>query len=541
MGMPETQGTTGPSLLLIEGGITLIAIAIALCWPRAGNGIFRNIERAFSALARRRTLSVVTVGLAAGGLRLLMLPVVPIPKPFIEDDFSFMLAADTFASGRLTNPTHPMWVHFESFHITQKPSYMSMYFPAQGLLMAAGKLIAGHPWFGIWFSASLMCALICWMLQAWLPPGWALLGGMLAVLRLGLFSYWMNTYTGGAVAAIGGALILGALPRIRRAFRTRDFLWMALGMAILANSRPYEGLLVCVPAVAALCWWFSKEPHPAWSLLMRRIAPSAALLIATLAFMGYYDYRVFGNVLTPPYKVDRDTYASAPHFWWQSARPEPVYRHKVIRDLYQHWELDWYKKSRSFTGFVQMNVLKLAWAESFFLTFALLIPIVMLPRALRDRRIRFLAIAGGVFAGGLAIETWLIPQYVSPFTAGLYALLIQSMRHLRAWRPSGQPSGVFLVRAIPAMCVLLALARVYAGPLHLRLARDTFSTEAWFGTRPLGLARANILAQLESLPGDQLVLVRYSSKHNVVDDWVYNSPDIDASKVVWAQRDGPGQ
>jgi hypothetical protein len=130
------------------------------------------------------------------------------------DDFSFLLAADTFAHGRLTNPTPAMWTHFESFHITMQPTYMSMYFPGQGLLLAAGKLLFGNPWFAVLMCSALMCAAICWMLQAWLPPGWALLGGILAMLRLGLFSYWVNTYTGGAlITALGGALVLGALPR----------------------------------------------------------------------------------------------------------------------------------------------------------------------------------------------------------------------------------------------------------------------------------------------------------------------------------------
>jgi hypothetical protein len=414
-----------------------------------------------------------------------------------------------------------------------------MYFPAQGMVLAAGKLLAGHPWWGVWASVGLMCAAICWALQGWLPPRWAFFGGMLAVLRLGLFSYWMNTYTGGAVAALGGALVFGALPRIRRNFRTRDFFWLALGMALLANSRPYEGLLVSIPSLAVLCWWFVKKPHPPALILVRRMAPAGALLILTVAFIAYYNHRVFGNAFTPSYAVNRQTYASAPHFIWQSPRPEPVYRHKVLRDFYSGWELKGFLESRTPSGFVKNGVIKTIWAELFFLSFTLLAPLIMLPRVLRDRRVRVLVIAGVVFAGGLGIETWFLPQYAAPFTAPFFAILVQCMRHLRVWRPYGRPSGLFLVRAIPTICVVLASLRLFAPELKLRLAPDRWSSQSWYGTKPIGVSRAHILSQLENRPGGQLAIVRYAPDHDPFEEWVYNAADIDDSKVIWAREMDP--
>jgi len=174
---------TSTSLLLIEGGLTAILFAVAFVLPRLGSSLFTRIEQAFARIARRKRLSVLLIGSSVLVLRLAILPLCPIPLPFVQDDFSFLLAANTFVLGRLTNPTPLMWLHFESIQITMQPTYMSMYFPAQGLILAAGKVLFGHPWFGLLIVNTLFCAALCWMLQAWLPPTWALLGGIIAGLR----------------------------------------------------------------------------------------------------------------------------------------------------------------------------------------------------------------------------------------------------------------------------------------------------------------------------------------------------------------------
>jgi len=459
-------------------------------------------------IAGRKLLAVLVVGMAPLVLRILLLPVLPIPTPRVHDEFSYLLAADTFSHGRVVNPTHPLWVHFESMHVLVRPVYASIFPIAQGLVMAAAKVFGGHPWIGVWLSMGLMCAALCWMLQGWVPPGWALLGGVMAAARFGAFSYWMNSYFGGAMAAIGGALVLGALPRVFRHRRGRDVASLAVGVAILANSRPYEGFVFSLLAGIALSLWIWRTRPP-----LRILAPAVVILGITAASMGYYFSRFSGNPLLLPYSLYRNNFTMAPHFIWQRPRPEPIYQHRVTRHFYAGLEMGVYadaRADRSPHGLLD----KAASYWRFYLGPVLTLPLLLtLPWLWKRRRTRYLLLAGGLFSLALAVEVWHAPHYAAPATGLALLLVVESLRYLRT-------RSVWIAYLVVLGCIVF--------PVH------TAYQDAGHGER-----RAMIQKKLEATGGRHLAIVRYTLRHDPGDEWVYNGADIDGSAVVWAREMDP--
>ena len=487
----------------------------------------RRIDLGFGRLARRRSLSIAVVAAGAfilsAGLSLL----VSFPKPSVHDEFSYLLAADTFAHGRLTNPTHPMWVHFESMHIIQQPTYASKYPPAHGLLLAVGKLIGGHPIVGAWLGAALGCGAICWMLMGWIAPRWALLGGIIAVLHPLILS-WSQSYWGGAVAMTGGALVVGGFRRLVRSPRTRDAVVMGIGMAVLANSRPYEGFVLCLVLMISLLFWMRNKDSPGSRVWLRSVLlPLAIVLTVTGAWMSYYNWRVTGNALRMPYMVHEATYAVAPSFLWQSRRPEPVYRHKELRDFHVGWELPFYEEQRSLSGLVFWGVVKvLVVLLALFQAVGLVIPMVTLSMVSEGNRwMRILLICCGIFIAGLLPETFTQPHYSAPIVGVIILISMQSMRYLRLWRWRGIYAGRLLVFASVLLCVA-SFVVFWRGAV----AEAKPSGQGW------GHQRARILRQLEQDGDRHLIIVRYDVKHSSHNEWVYNDADIDSSKVVWARE-----
>jgi hypothetical protein len=485
--------------------------------------------RAFAKLAHRRKTAVAVVFFAALGLRAALLPLLPVPHPEVTDEFSQLLLADTLTHGRLSNPTHPMWVHFESIHIIQKPTYNSDYFPGPAAILALGML-AGHPWIAVWVLCAAMCAALCWMLQAWVPPAWALFGALLAVVRFDIASYWINSYYGGCLAALGGALVLGAYPRfVKKPSFSLSFA-LALGVIAIGYTRPFEGLGVSLPVVVALGVAFRKRLRVYWMCV-----PAAALVLAAIGALLVYSKAVTGDALRTPYAANQSAYGWPLGLPWFHARDVKLQHVEMQR--YYDYEREAHDRNSSLLGELKYSTQKAQTLWRFYFGPALSIPLVMLPAVWRSRRLRFLFLTAGCTLLLALMQFVSLPHYAAPAAACFLALLVECMRRLHRVRRNGRPIGLQLMLAAPAIMLVILAVRIGLDKFHLPFTQAN-NFESWCCVQPGNQGKARILAMLEKTGGKHLVIVKPKNDPNNFLQWIYNAADIDASPVVWARDMG---
>jgi hypothetical protein len=526
----------------IEAILACLLLLISLAAPESGGQHFARVENAIRRLARRPRAAALSVVAGVIIARMLLVPLVPVPAPVVHDEFSYLLAGETFASGRITNRPHSFWQHFESVHILQQPTYMSMYQPGQGLFLAVGIRTTGLAWAGVVLSMALLCGALLWALQGWFPSQWALAVTLIAVVRWGLVSYWMNSYWGGAVPALGGALIFGSIPRLARHARIRDITALGLGLALLANTRPYEGLIVSlVSVVVLLCWakQTSRLSHLAGSSKLAAMAAIAVLIIGGIAL---YNTMVVKSPFLLPYVKDRQEYAIAPLFIWaQLRRTEPKYNSASLRRVYLD-EVKRYHSARAKFGIPEVfRKLKNIWIFFFgpllsmpFVSFLVLRHAGAQPDWQRKRR--YVSVILLVTLAALFQAVFFFPHYAAPAFPAFLAMILLGMRELRQFEWRGRPAGLFLSRAIPVGCVLMAAIPASAHALGWRLS--PWPLQWALGTLP-EVHSPHVELSVLADGKKALVFVEYGPDHDVGYEWVYNAANIDQEPIVWAREISP--
>lgn len=512
--------------------LTGLVLLLAFLAPNAGRGAFGRIEGQAAALAHSRWGQVFAVGALALIARAAFLPWLGPPVPITHDEHSFVLQAQTFLAGRLANPTPALWEHFEGIHINVFPSYASMYFPGRGLPLAAGML-AGHPWIGVWLSSILMCMAAVWMLQGWVSRPLALLGGVLVVLRIGVFSYWVNSYWGGAFTALGGMLVVGAVPRVLRAPGWRSGIPLGLGAAILLTTRPFEGALLCLPlGLFMLVAMLRAKGFPFGRLAARVALPVVALTALGGGSVLAYNQATTGDPLTAAYDLNRQTYAITPAFLTAS-RPEGLQRGPAYFREFYKWEDIPYARRVAPSQIVRGVVAKFYYSLNFYVGILLAAPFLAGLWAARKEYVLIGTLAA--FFAGFCFATWNFPHYTAPIYAIVLVILMKGFGWLQTWRPRGRESGLFLTRALPAASLaVLAIpaASVISG--WPALASNSSSMPCCALAR--STTRSTITARLQAAPGRDIVMVASDVRHPVHDAILYNDPDIGAADIIWAHK-----
>ena len=494
---------------LIELALAALLLALALAW--------RPWWEPYAArLAQKPAWCMLLLGALPVALRLLLLPHHPAPVPDIYDEFSHLLVADTLRHFRLANPAHPFHRFFETFFVLQEPTYSSIYPVGQGAALALGWMIFGTPWAGVAIPVAALCALCYWMLRGWTTPGWALAGGLLAVMEFGPLNQWMNSYWGGALPAAAGCLVFGALPRLRRGGGLRDAALLGAGLAIHLLTRPYESVFLVLCVIPYLL--------PAWRSVTKPLLATALVVLPAIGLTLLQNKQVTGSWTTLPYALSQYQYGVPAALTFQ-ANPAPH------RELTREQELD-YKMQLSFRGergeTLGSYLLRLAYRIRYYRFFFIPPLYLALPFffvALREPRFIWVMVCPLIVALGVNFFPAFQYHYMAGVTCLFVLVSVIGLQQLSRFS------------ALAARIILLLCIAQFA----LEYGLHVFSNDSWSLALRNPERRVFIGNQLARAPGKQLVFVRYWPRHIFQDEWVYNAADIDGARVVWARDLGAAE
>ncbi len=514
--------------------LVLVAAILAFRLPDAGAWLFAGLERRLDAIASRPAQALMLLAGLAIGARALALPLTGLPAPMVADETSAMLQAETYARGAWANPG-TLTPDFEAVFVNLSPTYASMYPVFRAAPLALGLAAGLNAWFGVWATMVALILATWWMLRAWVSPRLALVGGLLVVVRFGLFSYWVNSYWGGAFTALGGVLLLGGYKRLAGRPTLSAGAAVGLGAMILMTSRPFEGLLFAAPFGVALLARFARAaPAARGPLLAAGLA--AGLFVGAGAVVTVLDDRgVTGDWREAPYTLYRETTAETPPFLFEAPSRRAHARYYLTQASLNQEKAP-FERGRSLLGWLGGLWTRVANAWNFYVGVALTLPFLIGAPRLGREPVALAAV--GVLGLGLAAETWNFAHYDAPAFGVFVLAIVLGLERLRRWRPWARPVGLALGRWLPLVLALglwLPLAYAAAGVGSGSFENDTASAAC------CAIRQDSIHQSVERLldrSGDRgLIRVAGAPGAPITQIFMFNHADPGRARDIWVNAD----
>ncbi|MCH8828184.1 MAG: hypothetical protein IID45_01260 [Planctomycetes bacterium] len=231
--------------------------------------------------------------------------------PAYHDEFSYLLQAKTFLTGRLSFPSHKTMPQlFDQLHVVNEGRYASRYFPATGAWLAP-FVAAGHPYWGQWMAGALAAMFIFAAGRELAGNGVGFAAGMLTAISPGM-AIFSNLLLSHHTAMLGLSIFLFAMLRM---LRTRHWLpalvaGCALTFAMLA--RPMTAAGFALPFGVCFVVWLFRAGRPStgseWRFRITRLAAMGTPMLAGFVVLMIFNKNITGNTLQTPYSLFTDTY-----------------------------------------------------------------------------------------------------------------------------------------------------------------------------------------------------------------------------------------
>lgn len=510
-------------------GLRVLTLLLDFESTHRGGARFRDLF-----LSLETALFTLKAGLLVFGFGWLGVSLWGYPEPNIHDEFAYLFQAKIFLGGQLSVAEPTGKDLLEGFHLLRENGrWFAKGPPAQPLMLMVGYLL-GRPIYGVWLMTLAMSVSLFLVLRAMefrlgvrSSRPWIFSTSALLILLFQSDLIW--TYWGGAfAAAFGLLLLLGVLvstmdghlestqggklsnSMIRRynGDQIESLCLIVVSSAGLFLSRPFEGTLFIL--LASLWWARSRST---------RLQLAIGFGIGAFALLTY-QYLLLGR----PFSFAQTLYAKRfgdPLWFWDSEPSAPGIAIAEFQRFIREFSLPRWRLTHHPIEFLKLRVQEWKGVLTYWYggALSLLGVFLMVFKVFREREFfqgvgrKVLGTAGVLFALTF-FPLYFFPHYYAPFFGIFWVILLVASR--------GE------TRAIPVAVFMISLF----GSAWGLSQKAKFESERMEWGRGI---RAPLQGFLERQPGKHIVLVKYGPHHNIHREWVWNEPDVEMAKIIWAR------